>query len=163
MGNANSTSPLPPSQDPWYSAPSNFASCAPGDILKSRKVDGLVSEVANSSEAWQFLYRTTDSHYQPSWAVTTFFTPKTPADDGDKLLVYSIPYDSADLDASPSYALYSGGGFGGDGDISAALGRGWYVSTADYEGPNASFTAGVTSGHAVSVMVSPGRRQGNQC
>jgi hypothetical protein len=37
---------------------------------------------------------------------------------------------------------------GGFSDISAALGRGWMVSVPDYEGPLASFTAGVMSGHA---------------
>lgn len=33
-------------------------------------------------------------------------------------------------------------------DVTAALGRGWYVNVPDYEGPLASFTAGVMSGHA---------------
>lgn len=148
MGNSNSN-PLPPSQDPWYRAPSGFASALPGEILKIRKADGLVSQIANSSAAWQLLYRTTNSQYQPSWAVSTFVVPKTPACEPCKLLVYGLPYDSADVDASPSYSLYTGGGVFGSGDISSALGRGWYVSTADYEGPNASFTAGVQSGHAV--------------
>ena len=63
---------------------------------------------------------------------------------GGALLSYQIPYDSADVNSSPSYALYGGG----EPDISAALGRGWFVNVPDYEGPLASFTAGVQSGHA---------------
>ncbi|KAE8377118.1 lipase [Aspergillus bertholletiae] len=33
-------------------------------------------------------------------------------------------------------------------DVSIALSQGWYVNVPDYEGPLASFTAGVQSGHA---------------
>ena len=63
---------------------------------------------------------------------------------GSALLSYQYYYDSADVHASPSYAFYSGA----PSDISAALGRGWYVNVPDFEGPLASFTAGVQSGHA---------------
>ena len=37
---------------------------------------------------------------------------------------------------------------GGEPDVGLALGRGWFVNVPDYEGPLASFTAGVQSGHA---------------
>ena len=33
-------------------------------------------------------------------------------------------------------------------DVNASLSKGWIVSVPDYEGPLASFTAGVMSGHA---------------
>ena len=33
--------------------------------------------------------------------------------------------------------------------MSLALGRGWYVNVPDYEGPTASFIAGVQEGHAI--------------
>jgi hypothetical protein len=137
---------LPPSEDPWYTAPANYELAAPGTILRIRAAGGnLTSVQTNSSAAYNILYRTTDSRYQPTWAVTTLFLPNTTEySSNDKLLSYQIPYDSADVNASPSYALYSSG----LPDISAALGRGWYVSVPDYEGPLASFTAGVMSGHA---------------
>ncbi|OCL06421.1 putative lipase 1 precursor, partial [Glonium stellatum] len=59
-------------------------------------------------------------------------------------LSYQIPYDSVDLDASPSYSLYT------DplADISNALSQGWYVNVPDYEGPLASMVAGKQAGHA---------------
>jgi hypothetical protein len=110
--------------------------------------------IQNCSAAYNILYRTTDSQYQPAWAVTTLFVPlsqpnttsiaSNSTSPGGALLSYQIPYDSADVNSSPSYALYAGG----QPDIAGALGRGWFVSVPDYEGPLASFTAGVQSGHA---------------
>lgn len=57
-------------------------------------------------------------------------------------------YDSAFLDASPSFAVYGGDGANARNDISTGLSNGWFVNLPDYEGPLASFTAGVQSGHA---------------
>ncbi|CAK4034132.1 lipase 1 precursor [Lecanosticta acicola] len=139
-----SAPPLPPSKDSWYTAPNNFEAAAPGTILRLRQAPGNLTGVqVNSSVAYNILYRTTNSKYQPAWAVTTLLVPTHP-DGNDKLLSYQIPYDSADVDSSPSYAMYATG----VADVTAALGRGLYVNVPDYEGPLASFTAGVMSGHA---------------
>ena len=156
---ASGATPLPPSQDPFYTAPNNYQSAAPGAILRVREAPGnATAQVQNCSAVYNILYRTTDSQYQPTWAVTTLFIPLSQSSKnstasnstkpGEALLSYQIPYDSADVDSSPSYALYNGGYSGGGSDIPAALGRGWYVNVPDYEGPLASFTAGVQSGHA---------------
>lgn len=148
IDNATGTPP-PPSQDPWYSAPAGYERARPGDVLKIRNATGLVAAVTNSSAAYNILYRTTNGAYKPAWAVTTIFLPLTNITrQRNRLLSYQIPYDSADVDSSPSYSLYQGGGYSGDADITAALGRGLIVNTPDYEGPNAYFTAGVFSGHA---------------
>ncbi|OAA66492.1 lipase 1 [Niveomyces insectorum RCEF 264] len=134
--------PIPPSEDPWYTAPYEFEKEAPGTILRVRPAPGNLTTLAgNSSAAYNILYRTTDSRYKPTWAVTTLFVP---VEATASLLSYQIPYDSAFIDASPSYALYAGV----SADISNSLGKGWYVNVPDYEGPLASFTAGVMSGHA---------------
>ena len=53
--------------------------------------------------------------------------------------------DSPNIDDSPSYDTYF---TSVDPAIPIGLGRGWYVNLPDYEGPLASFTAGVQSGHA---------------
>lgn len=162
----SSTTPLPPSQDPWYTEPEGFADYAPGTVFKVRDAPGLVTAIANTSAAYQMLYRTTDSQYRPTWAVTTLLLPiDWESSSKDKLLSYQIPYDSAALDASPSYALYTGGSIFGPGEITTALGRGYAVVTADYEGPLASFTAGVMSGHATldsvrAAFVCPGPEVG---
>ncbi|CAM1508752.1 Fc.00g056000.m01.CDS01 [Cosmosporella sp. VM-42] len=149
----SSSEPLPPSRDPWYVAPAGYESALPGTVLRLRPAPGNLTLVTgNSSAAYNILYRTTDSHYKPTWAVTTLFVPYL----GDNstavqifnetaLLSYQIPYDSADVDASPSYALYNPGPLS---PIGILLGFGMFVSVPDYEGPLASFTAGVISGHA---------------
>jgi hypothetical protein len=147
-GGPATATPLPPSQDPWYTAPPGFESAAPGTILRSRVALGNLSLItANSSAAFNILYRTTDSRYLPAWAVTTLFVPK--GNSGNNALVsYQIAYDTANVDGSPSYLLYQGPAWAGGPDIPALLGQGWYVSVPDYEGPLASESSGVISGHA---------------
>lgn len=138
--------PIPPLQDPWYTAPDGFESAKPGDVLRIREAPGnLTSLASNCSAAYNILYRTTNSQYKPDWAVTTVFIPVT---ESPALLSYQIPYDSAWLDASPSYAFYTSDGVRSLRDISTGLSSGWFVNVPDYEGPLASFTAGVQSGHA---------------
>ncbi|KAK2614695.1 hypothetical protein N8I77_001500 [Diaporthe amygdali] len=146
QGSGTPVAPIPPLQDPWYTAPDGFETAKPGDILRIREAPGnLTSLASNCSSAYNILYRTTNSQYKPDWAVTTVFVPVavSPA-----LLSYQIPYDSAWLDASPSYAFYTTDGTDSLSDISTGLSSGWFVNVPDYEGPFASFTAGVQSGHA---------------
>ncbi|KAH8881306.1 LIP-domain-containing protein [Thozetella sp. PMI_491] len=141
-----STTPLPPSEDPWYTAPDEFECEAPGTVLRMRKAPGNITSVVNNTAAvWNILYRTTDSHYKPTWAVTTLYVPKKP--NPKALLSYQVAYDSVVLDDSPSYKVY-GGKLADLAIWSPVLGSGWFLNVPDYEGPNASFTAGVLSGHA---------------
>ena len=141
--------------DPFYTSPTNYQLAAPGAVLRVREAPGnLTSVIGNCSAAYNILYRTTDSHYQPTWAVTTLLVPlsqpnttsiaSNSTSPGGALLSYQIAYDSADVDASPSYTLYSGGGK----DITDGLGSGWFVNVPDYDGPLGSDVAGVQSGHA---------------
>ncbi|KAF7589927.1 hypothetical protein BBP40_003507 [Aspergillus hancockii] len=134
-----------PSEDPFYRAPNGYEAARPGTILRLRPAPGnLTALVGNASAAYNIVYRTTDSQYHPSWAVTTVFIPSNPHHGNTSLLSYQIAYDSHDINASPSYAMYSSPPV----DVSLALGQGWYVNVPDYEGPLASFTAGVQSGHS---------------
>ncbi|KAL4732068.1 hypothetical protein ACLX1H_001075 [Fusarium chlamydosporum] len=150
---AVSSTPLPPSQDPWYSAPDGYEDKEPGTVLRVRPAPGnLTAIVGNSSSIYNILYRTTDSQYKATWAVTTLYIPLLGANstsarvfNQSALLSYQAPYDSADVDDSPSYSAYSAGGT----DLfNLALGLGLFLNVPDYEGPLASFTAGVMSGHA---------------
>ncbi|KAH8653189.1 secretory lipase-domain-containing protein [Tricladium varicosporioides] len=141
--------PLPPSQDPWYTAPKNFEATPPGTILRLRSAPGNLSTItSNCSSAYNILYRTTDSRYQPSWAVTTLYIPtqlsNSTSDLGKSLLSYQFPYNSVDVDSSPSYSFYSGV----LSDVTLALGNGWFVSVPDFEGPNASNVAGILEAHS---------------
>ncbi|KAI0836650.1 LIP-domain-containing protein [Hypoxylon sp. FL0890] len=152
--------PVAPSQDPWYTAPSGFEAATPGTILRIRSAPGnLTTVIHNTSAAYNILYRTTDTRYQPSWAVTTLFIPTyfylSPS--GKKALVsYQFAYDSAAVDSSPSYGLYyalaqpapSIGVPASTDVVTDLLSNGWIVSTPDYEGPTAAFGANVQAGHA---------------
>lgn len=113
----------------------------------------LVSAIANASDGFNILYRTTDSRYRPTFAVTTLLVPSRPfgplcqpSNYHAPLRSYQIDYDTPDLDDSPSFALPTL--TLAISDISTALGRGCYVNVPDYEGHLASFTAGVIAGHA---------------
>ena len=145
------SSPLPPKQDPWYTAPPNFAAYRPGQILRVRSAPGnLASITPNCSAAYNLLYRSTDSLFQPAWAVTTIFVPQQVhetqgvSDSNSTLVSYQYAYDSADLNSSPSYSLYTSS----VDDISLLLSKGWFVNVPDYEGPFAAYTAGLNSGFA---------------
>ncbi|KAF4627924.1 hypothetical protein G7Y89_g10225 [Cudoniella acicularis] len=143
-GASYSSTPLPPSQDPFYTAPTGFEFKPPGTILRLRRAPGnLTSVFGNCSSAYNILYRTTDSQYKPAWAVTTLYIPSIP-NNGDALLSYQFPYNSVDADFSPSYSFYTEP----SPDVTAGLSRGWFVSVPDYEGPLASDGAGILEAHS---------------
>lgn len=142
---------IPPKNDPWYTAPPDFVAAVPGQILRIRPAPGnLTAVTGNCSAAYHILYRTSDSQVSPTWAVTTLFVPEQVYEapgipgGGGALVSYQVAYDSADLNASPSYALYTSP----QEDIGQILGNGWFVSVPDYEGPLAAYTAGINSGYA---------------
>lgn len=150
------SSPIPPSIDPFYTAPDGFEDASPGTILRIRLAPGNFTNLvgSNYSAAYNILYRTTDSRYQPSWAVTTLIAPANPltsnstadSDLGSALLSYLVPYNSDDIDSSPSYSIYSISSFPAFQD---ALTYGWFLNIPDFEGPMASDVAGIEEAHAV--------------
>ncbi|ETS81434.1 hypothetical protein PFICI_06436 [Pestalotiopsis fici W106-1] len=146
--------PTPPKQDPWYTPTEGWESAAPGDVLRVRVAQGQLGQTFDDlAAAYNILYRTTDSNAQPSWAVTTLLIPSSVDATSNALLSYQVPYDSADLDAGPSYTLSQSAESGRTpgncvAEIQNALDAGYYVTVPDYEGPLASFTAGVISGQA---------------
>ncbi|KAK8855837.1 secretory lipase-domain-containing protein [Apiospora arundinis] len=159
--NTRDTGAIPPSQDPWYRAPLGFEATAPGTILRIRPDPSNITKVAaNCSSAYNILYRSTNAAYQPSWAVTTLLISSI-ADElnrtqsRSKLLSYQTPYNTANVDQSPSYTLSSEKIDPSQQlpsplvDINNMLGRGWAVSIPDHEGPFAAFLAGPREGHAV--------------
>ncbi|KAB8356598.1 hypothetical protein FH972_024180 [Carpinus fangiana] len=144
---------VPPSEDPFYVPPGGLASQKPGAILKTRPApDALASINAalplDVDGVYQIMYRTTDSVGRPAAAVTTLIVPFNA--NTSRLLSYQTAYDQADNNCAPSYTLQVGANMTSAEIvvIAAALNQGWYVNTPDYEGLNASFTAGVISGQA---------------
>ncbi|KAI1770656.1 LIP-domain-containing protein [Hypoxylon cercidicola] len=152
--------PLPPSKDPWYKAPAGFEATQPGTILRIRPTPGnLAALVGNTSASYNILYRTTDSHLQPSWAVTTLFIPTSfwvSSSGKIPLISYQPAYNTANLDSSPSFTLHQGQSqavidMGMQSETSLfteMLHLGWIVNIPDFEGPTAAFCAGVLAGRA---------------
>ena len=144
---------LPPSRDPWYTAPPGYKSAAPGDILRIRVAATNVTAAIGPDchGGFQILYRTTDSQIQPSWAVTTILLPSSglnsTGNGSSALLSYQFAYNSANIDTSPSYNLSSPGALDLI-NIQNALQMGWFVNIPDFEGPLASFTEGLQAGYA---------------
>lgn len=152
---AHLSKPIPPSQDPWYTAPDGFEKAAPGTVLRLRPApDGLLTIVGNASAAYHALFRTTDASGNPSWAVTTLFVPQYTEYKGfapKSLVSYQLAYDTPSIDWSPSYSMYLGQstipievGF-----VNDLLWHGWYVAVPDYEGPLGSLSVGYQGAHAV--------------
>jgi len=146
--------PVLPSLDAFYQVPSNIASYKPGQVIKSRDISpdlggftGLTEEPIKRFV--QVLYRTTDALGNATAAVTSILIPNNA--NNTQLLAYQQAYDSANDNCSPSYQMQTGANSTAVADIifiSAALNKGYYVVTSDYEGFNAEFTVGQQSGHA---------------
>ncbi|OAA68263.1 Lipase, secreted [Niveomyces insectorum RCEF 264] len=167
-GSLNGTRLPKPSRDPWYAAPAGWNTTAPGTVLKVRPHAYNMSAAMfdHYVDVFQVLFRSTDSHDQPLFGVATVFVPETQAacwngtatrnhtrnttttttTCAHALLSYHPPYDTAYLDASPSYGLQFGEPYG---EIAVALQRGWFVSVPDYEGPHASYGANRLAGHVI--------------
>jgi hypothetical protein len=71
-------------------------------------LSGLIPMVTNISiqAFYQVLYRTTGTMGQPVAAMTSIFVPENA--DPNKLLAYQAFYNTANVDAVPSYAFRSG-------------------------------------------------------
>ncbi|ORY56301.1 secretory lipase-domain-containing protein [Pseudomassariella vexata] len=87
----------------------------PGTVLRIR----LAQILDNASAAYNLLYRTSDVQQSPTWAVTTLFIPMT-CSKSTPMVTYLIPYNSADIDDSQSYSIYTTF----DISLSYQLGRG---------------------------------------
>lgn len=165
----------PPGLDDWYKPPSGWESAAPGAVLKTREKPYPTLTIKNTTYTYQVLYRSSDTHGNASWAVSTLYLPSAhdrafcngsslapssnvnitaPSSSApqDKpfcahgIVTYAVPYDSADINASPSFLLQFGEPYG---EMRDSLIRGWAVNVPDYEGPDASYCAGGQAGHAV--------------
>ena len=141
-----------PDQDPFYSAPSDIAQYAPGQIVASRAVPGVnLFGIPVPVDAWQISYRTNDSHDQPELAVTTLVVPKAAWTGSGPRPVVSLqtPEDSLGTQCAPSYQIASGSDVQDAALGAQLLAANWAVALPDFEGPKSVFLAGPQAGHAV--------------
>lgn len=148
-----SADPLPtPQNDPFYTPPSGWDSQAPGTILNSRPVEvASLQPQAQDADAWQLLYRTTDTAGQPMATVTTVLRPRTEQVKG--LITYQAATDASARQCAPSFALRQGAPDKYDASldfiqIDQMLSSGHAISVPDWEGPDGSVFAPKQPGYA---------------
>ncbi|WP_458690481.1 lipase family protein [Nocardia tengchongensis] len=138
-----SADPLPtPQNDPFYTPPSGWDSKAPGTILNSRPVEvASMGPQAQDADAWQLLYRTTDTAGHPMATVTTVLRPRTGQVKG--LITYQAAEDASAPQCAPSFTLRQGAPDKYDASldlvqIDQMLSSGHAISVPDWEGPKGS-------------------------
>ncbi|HEY2694670.1 MAG TPA: lipase family protein [Pseudonocardiaceae bacterium] len=152
-----SAAPQPPQSDPFYQPPSGYQATAPGTILKTRTVSiAAFAYLPQKVQAWQLLYRTTDTQGNPEATVTTVLEPLNATPSANRpLLSYQVAEDSSAPQCAISYQLQQGSDNSNTVAeaevllIDAAVEQGWAVSVPDYEGPASAYTGGKQAGQAV--------------
>ncbi|MFC4375048.1 lipase family protein [Nocardia halotolerans] len=148
------TPPLPP-DDPFYTAPPDVETLAPGTVVRARPVElALFGVVAQRVAAWQLLYRTCDLDGLAEVTVTTVLLPWG-ADPrvARPLVSFQCAIDAVAPRCFPSYALRRGASTIGSiaplelPIIAMALRRGWAVSVPDHEGLGGRFGAAREPGY----------------
>ncbi|MEV6555984.1 lipase family protein [Nocardia sp. NPDC051756] len=140
---------LPPELDEFYKPAAGVVAAAePGQVLRARTITPAYFGFAQLNiDAWQLLYRTTNSFGEAISTVTTVLKPRGRAPEGGrKLLSYQIAEDSAAQYCAPSYVVQSGSipaDYVNAAEIlipiAAGIGQGWTVALPDYEGPNSAY------------------------
>ncbi|WP_410875376.1 lipase family protein [Nocardia sp. A7] len=149
-----SADPLPtPRNDPFYTPGSGWDSQAPGTILNSRPVEvASLGPQAQDADAWQLLYRTTDTAGHPMATVTTVLRPRTGQVKG--LISYQAATDASAPQCAPSFALRQGAPDKYDASldfiqIDQMLSSGHAISVPDWQGPKGSMLTPEQPGYAV--------------
>jgi hypothetical protein len=157
----------PPSKDAWYNPPEGWEKEPVGKVLKTRSPGLPACVIKYCADTYQYMYRTSDTHGNASWSVTTVFLPEgvqagcdtDPEGCSQGAVVYTIPYDSASTDATPSYLVQFGDPYG---EMSDVMKRGWFLLLPDYEGPKAAFCDGPQAAYSTLDAVRGAREVGHE-
>jgi len=144
----------PPSKDPWYRPPEGWQSKNAGEVLKIRVHAYPTINIKGCADTWQVLYRSTNSHGSPTWAVSTIFIPEshtncsstTPESCAHGIVSYQLATDSVWENACPSYLIQARDSWGEMRDL---LAQGWILSTPDFQGPDAAYCTGKQTAYIV--------------
>lgn len=132
-----------PLKDDFYEATDDYESKKPGDILKSRKSPTKLT-FTNYENAYQIMYRTTDSLNNATYSITSVVVPKNAKK--DRFVSYQYAEDSSWAPCAPSYSMIN---TDADSFAQGILNTSMILVSPDYEGPNSAFCAGQLAGHAV--------------
>ncbi|QPG97994.1 hypothetical protein C2857_007132 [Epichloe festucae Fl1] len=151
----------PPSQDPFYAAPSGLEKKSAGTVLAHRRSPSPVFAFGytpdNIQDSYQVLYRTTDRDDRPTATVMTVLVPKNA--NFSSVLSFQLAENAVIIDCAPSYAITAASR---DDPlfnsltaqlqvllIQAALADGWVVVVPDFQGPRAAFADMKIAGQAI--------------
>lgn len=140
--------PPHPDNDPFYAQPDPMPDVAPGTVLDSRPTAIRALAIPVPVRAWQLKYLSTDTKGAPRANIATVIQPLLAQ---RKLVSYQTAYDGLDADCAPSYAFATGINAPAyeEAAMLPLLLAGYTVVSADYEGPEYQWAAGVNSGHGV--------------
>jgi Secretory lipase len=141
-----------PTADPFYAAPADLSTYAPGAVIRSRKVQLRITQWNLPYRSYQVLYRTTDRAGTPTATVASILLPRRASATPGRLVSYQTAYDGLTPGCRPSYSLRTGSVLLQATEtiaIGLLLERGWTVVTADYEGPNDDWGVAATTAHGV--------------
>ncbi len=142
-----------PTDDPFYTAPVDIASRAPGEVIRSRTTRIRTAPgVQLPFKTYQVLYRTTDRQEKPIATVATIILPLSRPAKDRKLVSYQTAYDGLSPSCMPSYSLQTGKVALQGAETLLMMGilsRGWTIVTADYEGPDNAWLTGKTTARGV--------------
>ncbi|WP_101606969.1 lipase family protein [Amycolatopsis sp. BJA-103] len=143
--------PQNPRNDPFYAQPSPFPDVAPGTVLDSRPVTVRALALPLPIRAWQVKYKSTDTRGRPIADVATVLQPLVPPPGPRKLVSYQTAQDGLTTDCAPSYVLRTGLALPAEelALMVPLLAAGHTVVTADYQGPDSQWTAGLNTAHGV--------------
>lgn len=144
--------PPHPDSDPFYAQPNPMPDAAPGTVLASRPTTIRALAIPVPVRAWQIKYLSTDTTGAKAANIATIIQPLVqPPKAQRKLVSYQTAYDGLDADCAPSYAFATGINppFYEEAAMLPLLVAGYTVVSADYEGPEYQWAAGVNSGHGV--------------
>lgn len=142
-----------PAGDAFYTPPAPAASYAPGEMVWWRPATVKLGTGAPSTNNWTFLYRTTDSSGNPTFATGTMMVPRSgPTGAARPLLAYAFGTQGLAPKCAPSRQLVAGTEYEAP-NVIAALNKGFAVIGSDYPGYTngavPSYTAGRSEGYAV--------------
>lgn len=129
-----------PDPDPFFAAPADLADKAPGDVVRTRRID---SGPYIGTDAWQVAFRSTNSGGNPIMGVTTVLLPTGVRN--PPLVSYQALINSLGSKCNPSRSLFNGELQDAVGAM-LPIGRGWAISLPDYLGPNVAYGAAKLSG-----------------
>lgn len=140
-----------PNDDPFYLQTPDLADAKPGQVLRSRQV--ITSATGRQSKGYQLFYRTTNQQNNPIGTVATVWIPATPVHP-PQIFSYEQAEDSLNLDCTPSWNWVNASSVlrknyaQVDFITNWALEQGWYVVSADNEGPDSAWLVGHVEGQA---------------